>query len=44
VHPAVLDAYVDGSISKAARRVRRAVGTLTESETAVLGLLKKRAG
>jgi DNA topoisomerase-1 len=44
VHPAVLDAYMDGSIGKGARRVRRAVGTLTESETAVLGLLQKRTG
>ena len=44
VHPAVIDAYMDGTISKAARRVRRAVGKLTESEAAVLGLLAKRAG
>ena len=44
VHPAVIDAYMDGTISKAARRVKRAIGKLTESETAVLGLLQKRVG
>jgi DNA topoisomerase-1 len=45
VHPAVLDAYLDGTLTRLgkqrARRVR-AIGTLTESETAVLGLLRRR--
>jgi len=45
VHPAVLDAYLDGTIAKlGARRGTRAVraiGSLTASESAVLGLLQK---
>jgi hypothetical protein len=40
VHPAVIDAYLDGTIGKA--RPSRAFGTLTASESAVLGLLKRR--
>src|SRR5262245_43110207 len=46
VHPAVIDAYLDGSMMKTvaqrAERVTRAVGKLTESEAAVLGLLQRR--
>ena len=46
VHPAVLDAYLDGTIAKfgarRAARAIRAIGSLTESESAVLGLLQKR--
>jgi DNA topoisomerase-1 len=45
VHPAVIDSYLDGSLmklgSRRARKAARAVGTLTESETAVLGLLQR---
>jgi hypothetical protein len=36
VHPAVIDAYLDGSIT-------RAMGKLTESEAAILRLLARRA-
>jgi DNA topoisomerase I len=46
VHPAVIDAYLDGSIMKTAARragrATRAIGTLTASEAAVLGLLQRR--
>jgi DNA topoisomerase-1 len=46
VHPAVIESYLDGSLLKLgprrARTVARAVGKLTESETAVLGLLQRR--
>ena len=38
VHPAVIDAYLEGSIKKSAK----AVGRLTESEAAVLRLLQRR--
>jgi DNA topoisomerase-1 len=44
VHPAVLDAYLDGTIAKLkghrANRATHAIGQLTESESAVLGLLQ----
>jgi DNA topoisomerase-1 len=47
VHPAVLDAYLDGTIAKLkghrAARATRAIGQLTESESAVLGLLQSLA-
>jgi DNA topoisomerase I len=46
VHPAVIDAYLDGSMMKTvaqrARRTARAVGRMTESEAVVLGLLQRR--
>ena len=44
IHPAILDAYVDGSMLKTvADRARRTkVGDLTEAEAAVLGLLQRR--
>jgi len=46
IHPAILDAYMDGSlletIEQRARKVSRAVDRLTEGEAAVLGLLKRR--
>jgi DNA topoisomerase-1 len=44
VHPAVLDAYLDGTIAKLktnrVARATHAIGRLTESESAVLGLLQ----
>jgi Topoisomerase IB len=46
IHPAVFDAYMDGSMVKAmAQRVRRAAAhaeDLTEGEAAVLGMLQRR--
>src|SRR5260221_6876339 len=46
VHPAVIDAYLDGSMTKTtargAGRTARAVGRLTESEAVVLGLFQRR--
>jgi DNA topoisomerase-1 len=46
IHPAVLDAYMDGSIVKIAvqraGRMKRAIGRMTASEAAVLGLLQRR--
>jgi DNA topoisomerase-1 len=46
IHPAVFDAYLDGSmletIVQRARRVSRAVDRLTAGESAVLRLLKRR--
>ena len=45
VHPAVIDAYLDGSMMKTvAQRARavRAAGKLTAAEAAVLGLLQRR--
>jgi len=46
VHPAIINAYLDGSIMKTAARhagrATRAIGTLTASEAAVLGLLQRR--
>ncbi len=44
VHPAVIDAYLDGTIGKGARarRAMKAVGQLTQAEAAVLGLLERR--
>jgi DNA topoisomerase-1 len=46
IHPAVFDAYLDGSMLKSvaqrAQRVARQVGRLSEGEAAVLGLLQRR--
>jgi DNA topoisomerase I len=46
VHPAVIDAYLDGSLMKTvaqrAGRTAKAVGRMTESEAVVLGLLQRR--
>ena len=46
IHPAVFDAYMDGSmldsIAQRAKKVARAVDRLTEGEAAVLGLLQRR--
>jgi DNA topoisomerase I len=46
VHPAILEAYMDGTMLKTvaqrARKAQRAIGRLTEAEAAVLGLLQRR--
>lgn len=46
IHPAILEAYVDGSMLKTvadrARRARRSPGDLTAAENAVLALLQAR--
>jgi DNA topoisomerase-1 len=46
VHPAVIDAYMDGSmkrtIAQRASRTAKAVGKMTAAEAAVLGLLQRR--
>lgn len=42
VHPAVIDAYLDGTIAKVARRASRAIGSMTRAEAAVLGLLQQQ--
>jgi len=46
IHPAILDAYMDGSMVKLladrARRAARKAGDLSEAEAAVLGLLQRR--
>jgi len=46
IHPAVIDAYLDGSLGKSAAqragRGARAIGKLTDTEAAVLGLLQRR--
>lgn len=46
VHPAVIDAYMDGSMMKTvaqrASRTAKAVGKMTAAEAAVLGLLQRR--
>ncbi len=46
IHPAVLDAYLDGSmldtVAQRARRAARAMEDLSEGEAAVLGLLERR--
>jgi hypothetical protein len=46
VHPAVIDAYLDGSMMRTvAQRVQgaaKAVGKMTAAEAAVLGLLQRR--
>jgi DNA topoisomerase I len=46
IHPAIFDAYLDGSMVKTvaerARRAARKVGDFTEAEAAVLGLLQRR--
>ena len=41
VHPAVIDAYLDGTIARR-KRAARAIGQLTQAETAVLALLGRR--
>jgi DNA topoisomerase-1 len=47
IHPAVIDMYLDGGMSKSgtrgSARVTRAVGRMTQAETAVLALLQRRA-
>jgi DNA topoisomerase-1 len=46
VHPAVIDAYLDGSmmrtVAQRAGRTARAIGRMTEAEAVVLGLLQRR--
>ena len=46
VHPAVIDAYLDGSmmstVAQRAQRTAKAVGKMTAAEAAVLGLLQRR--
>lgn len=46
IHPAVFDAYLDGSMlqtmAQRARRTARAIEDLSEAEAAVLGLLERR--
>jgi DNA topoisomerase-1 len=46
VHPAVIDAYLDGTMMKTvaqrASRTAKAVGKMTAAEAAVLGLLQRR--
>jgi DNA topoisomerase I len=46
IHPAIFDAYLDGSmletIAQRARKIARAVDRLTEPEAAVVGLLQRR--
>jgi len=46
VHPAVIDAYLDGSMMKTvaqrAQRTAKAVGKMTAAEAAVMGLLQRR--
>ena len=46
IHPAIFDAYMDGSmlesIAQRARRMSRTADRLTEGEAAVLGLLQRR--
>jgi DNA topoisomerase I len=42
VHPAVIDAYLDGSMMKTGSRPAKAVGRMTRSETIVLRLLQRR--
>ena len=46
IHPAIFDAYMDGSmletIAQRARRVARAANRLTDAEAAVLDLLQRR--
>ena len=46
IHPAIFDAYLDGTISKAvaqrAARAAKSIGRVTAAEAAVLGLLQRR--
>jgi DNA topoisomerase-1 len=46
IHPAVLDAYLDGTmlrtVAQRARRIRRSAAGLSEGEAAVLDLLQRR--
>ena len=46
IHPAIFEAYLDGSmlqtVAQRARRLSRGIEALTEGEAAVLGLLQRR--
>ena len=46
IHPAIFDAYLDGTMAKAvaqrAARATRSIGRVTAAEAAVLGLLQRR--
>jgi DNA topoisomerase I len=46
IHPAIFDAYLDGTIAKAvaqrAARTAKSIGRMTAAEAAVLGLLQRR--
>jgi DNA topoisomerase-1 len=46
IHPAIFDAYIDGSmlesVAQRARKLTQGVDRLTEAEAAVLGLLQRR--
>jgi DNA topoisomerase I len=46
IHPAIFDAYLDGTIAKAvaqrAERTAKSIGRMTAAEAAVLGLLQRR--
>jgi DNA topoisomerase I len=46
VHPAIFDAYLDGSmmktVSQRTQRTQKAIGKMTAAEAAVLGLLQRR--
>jgi DNA topoisomerase-1 len=46
IHPAIFDAYLDGSMLKTvaqrARRAARSADALSDGEAAVLGLLQRR--
>jgi DNA topoisomerase I len=48
IHPAILDAYLDGSMARTlaarARKLARAADRLTQPEAAVLSLLQRRLG
>lgn len=48
IHPAIIDAYLDGSmlrtVAQRARQLARADGRLTQEETTVLSLLQRRVG
>jgi DNA topoisomerase-1 len=42
IHPAVFEAFMDGSLIKARARVTRRIGALSEPEAAVLAMLQRR--
>ena len=42
IHPAVFEAFMDGSLVKARGRVTRRIGALSEPEAAVLAMLRRR--
>jgi DNA topoisomerase I len=42
IHPAVFEAFMDGSLVKARARVTRRIGALSEPEAAVLAMLQRR--